>query len=536
MERRPNIIIFNPDQMRADSLGHLGNPTGITPFLDSFAMEEGVSFRNAFCQNPVCVPSRCSFTSGLYPHVHGHRTMGHLLHEHETSLFEELKHAGYHVWMNARNDLVAGQVPGLVERHATEIFYGGASVNAPGPEGDLTGGPGHPNYYSMHTGKLPVGEDGKRFGPDDEDLAGAIERIRHMPKDKPLCLFLALINPHPPYQVEEPYYSAVDSAKIPPRILPEDTVGRPRMEELLRQNQKLEKYTEEEWTRLRATYLGMCRKVDDMFRQLCQALKDAGEYDNSAIFFLSDHGDYTGDYGISEKCQNSFPDCLTRVPLLVKPPKGAGVDPGIAEGMVELVDFYATAMDYAGVEPDHSHFGRTLRDMVADRGVEGRPFVCCEGGRLPEEIHCDESHKGREGGFVHPANPYWPRMMAQQDGAAHAKGFMLRTKDYKYISRVSDEDEFYDLQKDPQEKINQIHNPEYGEKVIGHQQMLMKWLMRTTDVVPFQPDQRFSEEMSWNKVRYIVPPEYEQEIREKIRQGTDHFMLLNECRARFGKK
>lgn len=59
-----NIIIFNPDQMRADSIGHLGNPAARTPFLDEWAKSEAVSFRNAFCQNPVCVPSRCSFTTG----------------------------------------------------------------------------------------------------------------------------------------------------------------------------------------------------------------------------------------------------------------------------------------------------------------------------------------------------------------------------------------------------------------------------------------------------------------------------------------
>ena len=46
--KRPNIIIFNPDQMRADSMGHLGNPAAVTPFLDEFARTEGISFKNAF--------------------------------------------------------------------------------------------------------------------------------------------------------------------------------------------------------------------------------------------------------------------------------------------------------------------------------------------------------------------------------------------------------------------------------------------------------------------------------------------------------
>ena len=88
MSKKPNIIIFNPDEMRADTLGHLGNPAAVTPNLDKFACEEAVSFSNAFCQNPVCVPSRCSFFTGLYPHVNGHRTMSYLLHDGEDSLLK----------------------------------------------------------------------------------------------------------------------------------------------------------------------------------------------------------------------------------------------------------------------------------------------------------------------------------------------------------------------------------------------------------------------------------------------------------------
>ena len=98
-----NIIIFNPDQMRADSMGHLGNPAARTPFLDEWAGTEAVSFRNAFCQNPVCVPSRCSFTTGTYPHTNGHRTMSYLMREGESSLFSELKDRPIYVVEETRN-------------------------------------------------------------------------------------------------------------------------------------------------------------------------------------------------------------------------------------------------------------------------------------------------------------------------------------------------------------------------------------------------------------------------------------------------
>ena len=183
----------------------------------------------------------------------------------------------------------------------------------------------------------------------------------------------------------------------------------------------MEEYTEADWDELRACYLGMCRKVDDQFRRLCQALKEAGIYDNSAIFFFSDHGDYTGDYGIPEKAQNTFEDCLTRVPLLIKPPKGTAVDPGVSDSLAELVDFYATAMDLAGVAPSGDHFGKSLLPVLADRSACLREYTFCEGGRLPHEEQCDEYHAAAgNGGTIPKASMYWPRQTAQTDALAHA--------------------------------------------------------------------------------------------------------------------
>ena len=72
MVEKPHIIIFNVDQWRGDVLGHLGNPAAQTPNLDQIVKSGAVSFSNAFCQNPVCTPSRCSFMTGWYPHVSKH--------------------------------------------------------------------------------------------------------------------------------------------------------------------------------------------------------------------------------------------------------------------------------------------------------------------------------------------------------------------------------------------------------------------------------------------------------------------------------
>lgn len=531
-KKRPNIIIINPDEMRADSLCHLGNRAAVTPALDQFAKDDAVSFSNAYCQNPVCVPSRISMFSGLYPHVHGHRTMSYLLREGESSLFSELKKAGYYVWMNSRNDLVSGQIPGLIEEHASEIFYGGDKETVNRTE--VSAKPGDENYYSMFSGRINPDDNGKVYSSDDESVDAAIQKIReHAGSNEPLCIFLGLLNPHPPYQVEEPYYSMIDRNKLRPRIKAADCRGKAEILELIRKNQKLGHLTESDWDGIRACYLGMCAKVDKLFGKVCQALREAGEYDNSAIFFLSDHGDFTGDYGLSEKAQNSFEDCLVRVPLLIKPPKGAPADPGISESMVELVDFYATVMDYAGIQSDHSHFGRSLRPVINDRSYEIREFSCCEGGRMPDEVHCDEFHANGKAG-TNPASPYWPRHYAQTDNEAHSKGYMLRTHKWKYISRINGKEELYDLGRDPDEKVNVSSCTENTEVLNSLRRDMQLWLMKTADIVPFDYDKRFTPEMTWAKLKNIVPKEHEQEIRRRVLNGENQFILINECRRRFG--
>lgn len=530
MKKRPNIILFNPDQMRADALHHLGNSASVTPTLDEMASTDAVSFRNVFCQNPVCVPSRCSFMTGLYPHTTGHRTMGYLLRENETSLLKELKDAGYYVWANARNDLIAGQIPGLLEEHVTELYYGGNTPAAPGPvKENGRGGPGNKDFYSFFTGEMSVDDTGRNYDGDDEDVDAAIDRIKHPVDDRPMCIFLGLMYPHPPYKVEEPYFSAIDRSVLPDRIRPEDTEGKAKILELIRNYQGMQEYTEIDWDELRAVYLGMCMKVDDQFKRLCDALKEAGQYDNSAIFFFSDHGDYTGDYGLTEKTQNSFEDCLTNVPFLVKPPADFSCDPGVTNSMAELVDLYATVLDFAETSPTHSHFGRPLQAVLADRKQSIRGTVFCEGGRLANERHCSEAVnpeiQGRERNLV-----YWPRYAAQWDDEAHAKGTMIRTREWKYVYRAEGKCELYDLIKDPQEKRNRADDPSCVQIIAGLSAELLAWYQNTCDVVPYEPDERFSKRMIWEKVKNLCPKGYEEEVKNRIDSGMGLFPAQYYCR------
>lgn len=523
MLKRPNILIINPDQMRADALHHLQNEASVTPNLDKLAWIDGVSFRNAYCQNPVCTPSRCSFTTGLYPHVHGHRTMNHMIHDWETTIFRELKDAGYYVWLNDRNDLLPAQEEGYYDKHADYVFRKSGGVffhkldaGVSNPRGEY----GDKDYYSFYRGKItPYTDSYKTY--DDESVEAAVSYIngRKAEDGQPFCLFLGLNYPHPPYQVEEPYFSKIDRSKLPPRVpnIPFDE-NTPSILKTIRKEQNIHDYSETEWDELRACYLGMCMKVDEQVGMLCEALKNANIYDDTAIFFFSDHGDFTGDYGITEKCQNTFQDCLTNVPLLIKPPKGVEMQAGICGSMVELVDFYATAMDFAGVVPNHTQFGRSLKTVLADHHKEVRKFVTCEGGRLAEENHCSEVPTG----LPELDYEYRPRMVAQANPDSHTKATMLRTKDFKYVNRLYEADELYDLQKDPKETKNVIHIPEYRDIAVEMRKAMLDWYQETCDVVPFQEDARFPIKEAWKRIRTSgkLPIEKVAEIDGRIAEGT----------------
>lgn len=150
MKNKPDIIIINPDQMRADALRHLGCEASYTPNLDALAAE-GVSFDSAFCQNPVCVPSRCSFMTGTYPHTNGHRTMGYLLHPGEDNLFRIMKNSGYYVWSSGRGDCLAGQNEKWYKECIDKV-YNKCGKDKIIDEG--RGEKGEPRYNSFYRGEI----------------------------------------------------------------------------------------------------------------------------------------------------------------------------------------------------------------------------------------------------------------------------------------------------------------------------------------------------------------------------------------------
>ena len=352
-KQKPHIIIFNPDQWRGDVMGHFGNPAAVTPNLDALVETGAVSFSAAFCQNPVCTPSRCSFMTGWYPHVRGHRTMFHMLHPErdEPNLLKILKDNGYFVWWGGKNDLIPGQdgweaYCDIRYQPTAEDYERWKLTPREGTHGgDLAwrGPADGDNFYSFMKGRLDKKDERIYCDPDWALILGAIDFIHGYDGDQPLCIYLPMSYPHPPYCVEEPFFSQIERSALPRRVpTPADWEGKPSILQGIYENQHLAGWDEARWDELRATYYGMCTRLDHQFGLLMDVLKSAGLYDDAAVFCFSDHGDYTGDFGIVEKTQNTLEDCLTRVPFVIKPPQTQSVEPRVCDALVELIDFCAT--------------------------------------------------------------------------------------------------------------------------------------------------------------------------------------------------
>ena len=520
MAQRPHILLFNPDQFRGEALGHMGNAAVSTPVLDELAATDAVSFRGAYCQNPVCTPSRASFMTGWYPHVFGHRTMFHMLHPErgQSNLLKLLKENGYTVWWGGKNDMVPGQDG--PEEHCTVKFQPSEAdyrrwghEPRPGLHSwtPWRGEPGTDSYYGFLAGKLPTDGDDIYCDSDWANVLGAVDFIRSYDGEEPLCIYLPLLYPHPPYGVEEPFYSSADRSALPPRIpAPADweAAGKPSILAGIHERQGIAGWPEERFTELRAVYYGMCNRIDHQLGLVLNALKERGFYDETALFFFSDHGDFTGDYGLVEKTQNTFEEVLTRVPLLVKLPASGAHEPrgqaatgeaaagtrprvGILNALVELLDIPATIFELTGIEPGYWQFGRSLVPLLTGAREEHREEVHCEGGRLRGETAAMERESLER--MEHPEESmYFPRVGLQgsDEGVWHTKATMLRTRRYKYVRRLYEQDELYDLERDPGEEQNLIREPAMQDVLTELRLRMLSWYQETADVVPYQTDRR----------------------------------------------
>ena len=469
---RPNILIFMPDQLRADSVGCFGNPFVQTPNIDALAAR-GTRFANAFVNHPVCGPSRVNLMTGWYPHTRGHRTLTHLVQPHEPNLLQYLKDGGYQVaWAGARGDVFA---PGVTER---STHFCGWTVP---PERKQMGmGPQYPEgsalYDAFYHGRRPGDSTWLDF--DEAATRTALDWLSNSPKG-PWCLWVPLLFPHLPFEVEEPWYSMYSPADLPQRITSTGH-GKPLFHAGIRDRLGTARLSESDWAEIRRVYYGMVSRVDSQLGRIMAQLDQAAMLEDTLVLFFTDHGEYLGDFGLVEKWPSGLDKCLVQNPLIV-----AG--PGVREGVVattcaEMVDILPTLLEFAELEAGHTHFGKSLLPSLADPDQVVRSYAVTEGGFRMGDTDLLERAGGeyeKKAGLQHEQ----PRLVG--------KAIALRDDRYTFVHRLYESDELYDRFADPDEVNNLIDQDALRPVADRYKAQVLDWMLETSDVIPWQADPRF---------------------------------------------
>ncbi len=475
MSQPMNVIYFNPDQLRADLLGCYGDPLVQTPNFDRLA-REGVRFDQCHVQHTVCTPSRCSFMTGWYPHVRGHRTLWHTLYPDEPNTLKYLKQSGYDVHWIGKNDLLSPDAFADSVTHVHDWDGKGGGTRDIFPK-DSAG------YQSFLFGPAP-GHMTDWFQMDD---AVAFLRSRQAGA-APFMLFLPFLLPHCPFSCPQPWYDLYDPDALPP-MRPADLPNLPSFHRLIRQYRRIGELDDRTLRKLRAVYLGMITYVDTILGRLLDALDETGLVATTALFAFSDHGEWAGDYGLVEKWPSGLDDCLTRVPLIIRAP---GCQAGhVVTAPVECQDIMPTTLELAGVECRHTHFACSLVAQLAGAAGDPDRAVFAEGGYDPHEPHCFE---GCPGGFQDVADKagiyYLKGLQQQEHRESVCRCAMIRTATHKLVDRPGDVSELYDLAADPHELKNRHGQPRYAAVQRQLERRLLDWYIHTSDVVPFARDPR----------------------------------------------
>lgn len=244
---------------------------------------------------------------------------------------------------------------------------------------------------------------------------------------KPWHVWLDITTPHLPCHPSEPYDSMYDPSQIEPWDGFDDLFeNKPYIHRQQAINWNIDGEPWENFQQMVANYYGMISQTDDAFGMVINELKACGEYENTVIVVMSDHGDMCGSHHMLDKHYVLYDD-IVRVPLLVKVP---GYKPYVCDNFV-----------YNCLDLTSSIY--SMFDMLPPEELHGTPLPLC----------ADEDTN--------------PRQYVVSSGSGHQFGLyttrMIRDKKYKYVWNMTDIDEFYDLQTDPGEKVNRIREKKFAD-------------------------------------------------------------------------
>jgi iduronate 2-sulfatase len=440
---RPNVLFLMADDLN-NSLGCYGHPLVKTPNLDRLA-SQGVRFERAYCQFPLCGPSRNSLLTGLYPNTDGILANGQIFRQtipSHISLPQAFRLQGYFacrigkmyhynvpasIGTNGHDDPGSWEMelnPAGCDRLEEEphIFS-----LVPGQFGGTLSWYASPKPDQYHTDGLMAA-----------DAEWVLERCSRQ-KDRPFFLAVGFFRPHTPYVSPKPYFDlypkesmpVVQGVKEDQADLPGPALGSYKKEQ--------DKLTDDLRRECVQAYYASVSFMDAQVGRVLDALDRLGLAENTIIVFVSDHGYHLGEHGLWQKL--SLFEESSRVPLLVVAP-GVSAKGSVAQAPVGLVDVYPTLMELCGVKGPDSLQGQSLVPMLRDPNGPGRGWAITQ-----------VTRGGRDGAFF---------------------GYTLRTPRWRYTEWAGGQKgrELYDHEADPRELTNLADDPARAPTVAELSQQL----------------------------------------------------------------
>jgi iduronate 2-sulfatase len=401
--RPMNVLFFAVDDLN-NHIGTYGRPVK-TPHIDGLA-KSGVRFDRAYCQYPLCNPSRTSLLTGIRPprtHVTGNVTWFRETMPDVVTLPQHFRDNGYYTAMSGK------------------IFHDGLNDDKGWVDGST------PLHKQTPRPQAVYAQSADRWQPVDSEpdqldykiASEAIEHLEKRPPDKPFFIACGFHKPHVPFVAPKKYFDWYDPGDIQ---LPKDFAGMPTgTGPAYRANFDL--FVNREATvplaheAIRA-YYACASFTDAQLGRVLGALDRLGLRDNTVVVLIADHGWHLGEKGMWSKLTLFEPS--TRVPLIISAPKmSAGKG---CSRTVESLDVYPTLVDLCGLKGPSALEGKSLRGLLQDPA----------------------------GKWDKPAYSFIKRGPAP--GAA--SGASVRTEQFRYTEWSDGGAELYDYDQDPMESHN----------------------------------------------------------------------------------
>lgn len=481
---KPNIIIIMTDQQRTDLRKSCGYSLDTMPFLDQWA-KEGVDFDLAYTSNPTCMPARVSLFTGRYPTSHHVRTNHNAEDAYFTKdLLDILKEQGYRTALCGKNHS---------HRHYKEFDFYRGNGHAGNEEGeDRTPEESAFSHWINHLEHMESHEPspgGLEVQHPYRNVDSTLEFIDEIKKgdapETPFFIWLSFAEPHSPYQVPEPYFDMFAPQKLPPlNTGASDLAAKGPRYQWLREcwEEVLDGAVDERIPRVRSNYHGMLKLLDDQLKRLIEGLDERKLTENTIVIYLSDHGDFAGEYGLIRKGAD-LPEVLTHIPMIWK---GPGIVPQgkCTRAFVNIVDVLPTICDLLGIMAPEGCQGKSMVPLLQNREIPENEF---------DTAYVENGFSGRYWEKEDDLSPVMEGAMGKdpvffdclntwsQSGQVR----MIRKGSCKLQIDMMGKGYLYDLKEDPKELNDLWEDKSYAAMKTELLELLVREMLRFCDTLPY---------------------------------------------------